>query len=74
VEERLIAAAVGRAGKRTRMVASGAVREPLAAHPSLGADQAGMVRDLCLGSAGVQVVVGRGPARPTGPTARRSGA
>jgi conjugative relaxase-like TrwC/TraI family protein len=59
VEERLVAAAVGRAGERTGMASHEAVRAALAAHPSLGEDQAGMVRDVCLGGAGVQVVVGR---------------
>ncbi len=59
VEERLVAAAVGRTGERPGLVAPEAVREALAAHPSLGADQAGMVRDACLDGAGVRVVVGR---------------
>src|SRR6266540_2577315 len=59
VEERLVAAAAGRTGERTGLVAPEAVREALAAHPTLGAEQAGMVRDVCLGGAGVQVVVGR---------------
>jgi conjugative relaxase-like TrwC/TraI family protein len=59
VEERLVAAAVGRAGERAGVASHRAVRQALAAYPSLGADQAGMVRDVCLGGAGVQVVVGR---------------
>jgi hypothetical protein len=59
VEERLVAAAAGRTGERAGMVAPEAVREALAAHPTLGEDQAGMVRDVCLDGAGVQVVVGR---------------
>ena len=59
VEGRLVAAAVGRAGERTGVARHAAVRQALAAHPSLGTDQAGMVRDVCLGGAGVQVVVGR---------------
>ncbi len=59
VEQRLVAAAVDRAGERTGTVAPEAVREALAAHPSLGEDQAGMVRDVCLDGAGVRVVVGR---------------
>jgi conjugative relaxase-like TrwC/TraI family protein len=59
VEQRLVAAAVGRAGERAGLVAPEAVREALAAHPTLGEDQAGMVRDACLDGAGVRVVVGR---------------
>jgi hypothetical protein len=59
VEERLVAAAGGRAGERAGVASHEAVRQALAAYPSLGADQAGMVRDVCLGGAGVQVVVGR---------------
>ena len=59
VEERLVAAAVGRTGERSGVASHEAVRQALAAHPSLGADQAAMVRDVCLGGAGVQVVVGR---------------
>jgi conjugative relaxase-like TrwC/TraI family protein len=59
VEERLVAAAVDRTGERSGVASHEAVRQALAAHPSLGADQAGMVRDACLGGAGVQVVVGR---------------
>jgi hypothetical protein len=59
VERRLVAAAEGRAGERAGVVAPAAAREALAAHPTLGADQAGMVRDVCLDGAGVRVVVGR---------------
>jgi conjugative relaxase-like TrwC/TraI family protein len=59
VEQRLVAAAADRTGERAGMVAPEAVREALAAHPSLGEDQAGMVRDACLDGAGVGVVVGR---------------
>jgi conjugative relaxase-like TrwC/TraI family protein len=59
VERRLVAAAEGRVGERAGVVAPEAVREALAAHPSLGAEQAGMVRDACLDGAGVRVVVGR---------------
>jgi len=59
VERRLVAAAVDRAGERAGLVAPAALREALAAHPTLGADQAGMVRDACLDGAGVRVVVGR---------------
>ncbi|HEY2958801.1 MAG TPA: MobF family relaxase, partial [Actinomycetota bacterium] len=59
VEQRLVAAAAGRVGERAGLVAPAAVREALATHPSLGEDQAGMVRDVCLDGAGVRVVVGR---------------
>jgi conjugative relaxase-like TrwC/TraI family protein len=59
VERRLVAAAVDRADERTGLVAPAAVREALAAHPTLGEDQAGMVRDVRPDGAGVQVVVGR---------------
>jgi hypothetical protein len=59
VEERLVAAAVERRYHGARAVAPEAVREALAVHSSLGADQAGMVRDACLDGAGVRVVVGR---------------
>ncbi len=59
VEQRLVAAAVDRTGERAGLVAPEAVREALAAHPTLGEDQAGMVRDACLDGAGVRVVVGR---------------
>jgi conjugative relaxase-like TrwC/TraI family protein len=59
VERRLVAAAEGRTSERAGLVAPEAVREALAAHPSLGAEQAGMVRDACLDGAGVRVVVGR---------------
>ena len=59
VEERLVAAAVDRSGEQTGVVSHEAVRHALAAHSSLGGDQAGMVRDVCLSGAGVQVVVGR---------------
>jgi conjugative relaxase-like TrwC/TraI family protein len=58
-EQRLVAAATGRAGERTAMVSHAAVRAALQAHQSAGEDQQGMVRDLCLGGAGVAVVVGR---------------
>jgi hypothetical protein len=59
VEQRLVAAAAGRMDARAGVVAPEVVREALAAHPSLGEDQAGMVGDACLDGAGVRVVVGR---------------
>jgi conjugative relaxase-like TrwC/TraI family protein len=59
VEQRLVAAATGRAGEHTTVVSHDAVRAALQAHPSAGTDQAGMVRDLCQGGAGVALVVGK---------------
>jgi conjugative relaxase-like TrwC/TraI family protein len=59
VEQRLVAAATGRAGEQTAVVGHQAVRAALQAHPSAGADQAGMVRDITQGGAGVALVVGR---------------
>jgi conjugative relaxase-like TrwC/TraI family protein len=61
VEQRLVAAAVDRAGEQTGVVAHASVRATLAAHPSVApsGEQAGLVRDVCLDGAGVRVVVGR---------------
>jgi hypothetical protein len=59
VEQRLVAAATGRAGEQTTVVAHEAFRAALAAHPSAGPDQQAMVRDVCQGGAGVALVVGR---------------
>ncbi len=59
VEQRLVAAAVERAGEHTAVVSHDAVRAASAAHPTLGAEQQAMVSDVCQGGAGVQVVVGR---------------
>jgi conjugative relaxase-like TrwC/TraI family protein len=59
VEQRLVAAAAGRAGEHTAVASHEAVRAALAAHPSAGADQQAMVRDVCRGGAGVALVVGR---------------
>jgi hypothetical protein len=59
VEQRLVAGATGRAGEQTAVVSHEAVRAALAAHPTAGEDQAGMVRDVCQGGAGVALVVGR---------------
>jgi conjugative relaxase-like TrwC/TraI family protein len=58
VEQRLVAAAVGRAGEQTAVVSHEAVRAALQAHPSAGADQQAMVRDVCRGGSGVALVVG----------------
>jgi conjugative relaxase-like TrwC/TraI family protein len=61
VEQRLVAAAVGRAGEQTGVVSHESVRAALAAHPTVdpSGEQAGLVRDVCLDGAGVRVVVGR---------------
>jgi conjugative relaxase-like TrwC/TraI family protein len=59
VERRLVTRATGRTGEQTAGVSHQAVREALAAHPTAGADQQAMVRDLCQGGAGVALVVGR---------------
>ena len=59
VEQRLVAAATGRAGEQTAVVSHEAVRAALAAHPTAGEDQQAMVRDVCQGGAGVALVVGR---------------
>jgi len=59
VEQRLVAVATGRAGEQTAVVSHEAVRATLAAHLTTGADQQGMVRDVCQGGAGVALVVGK---------------
>jgi conjugative relaxase-like TrwC/TraI family protein len=59
VEQRLVAAATGRADEQTAVVSHDAVRAALQAHPTAGEDQQAMVRDLCQGGAGVALVVGR---------------
>jgi conjugative relaxase-like TrwC/TraI family protein len=59
VEQRLVASAVERQGEQAGVCSPEAVRAALAEHPTVGEDQAGMVRDLCRGGAGVQVVVGK---------------
>jgi hypothetical protein len=59
VEQRLVTSATGRTGEQTARVSHKAVRAALAAHPSAGADQQAMVRDLCQGGQGVALVVGR---------------
>jgi conjugative relaxase-like TrwC/TraI family protein len=58
-EERLLAAAVGRAGEHAAVASHQAVREALAAHPTIAGEQAAVVRDVTQGGAGVQVVEGR---------------
>jgi conjugative relaxase-like TrwC/TraI family protein len=59
VEHRLVASATGRTGEQAAGVSHQVVREALAAHPTAGADQQAMVRDVCQGGHGVAVVVGR---------------
>jgi conjugative relaxase-like TrwC/TraI family protein len=59
VEQRLVESATGRTAEQTARVSHEAVREAVAAHPTAGADQQAMVRDVCQGGAGVAVVVGR---------------
>jgi conjugative relaxase-like TrwC/TraI family protein len=59
VEQRLVTAATSRSGEETAVASHQAVREALADHPTAGADQQAMVRDVCQGGAGVAEVVGR---------------
>jgi conjugative relaxase-like TrwC/TraI family protein len=59
VEQRLVAAAVGRVEEQTAVVSHDAVRAALAAHPTAGEDQQAMVQDVCQGGQGVALVVGR---------------
>jgi conjugative relaxase-like TrwC/TraI family protein len=59
VEQRLVTAATDRTGEQTARVSHQAVGEALAAHPTAGADQQAMVRDLCRGGQRVALVVGR---------------
>jgi conjugative relaxase-like TrwC/TraI family protein len=59
VEQRLVAAALGRQDDQAGVCSPEAVRQALAEHPTVGEDQAGMVRDLCRRGAGVGVVVGK---------------
>ncbi len=59
VEQRLVADALERQGDRAGMCSPEAVRAALAEHPTVGEDQAGMVRDLCRRGAGVGVVIGK---------------
>jgi conjugative relaxase-like TrwC/TraI family protein len=59
VEQRLVTSATGRTEEHTAVASHQAVRDALAAHPTAGADQQAMVRDVCQGGQGVAVVVGR---------------
>jgi conjugative relaxase-like TrwC/TraI family protein len=56
VEQRLIDAAVSRASEQTGVCSHETLRATLAAHPTIGADQAAMVRDITQGGQGVSVV------------------
>jgi ATP-dependent exoDNAse (exonuclease V) alpha subunit len=59
VEQRLVTSATSRTGEQIAVASHQAVRDALAAHPTAGADQQAMVRDLCQGGQGVALVVGR---------------
>src|SRR6266498_1955838 len=59
VERRLIDAAVSRSGEQSAVCSHDTLRETLAAHPTIGTDQAAMVRDITQGGQGVAVVVGK---------------
>jgi conjugative relaxase-like TrwC/TraI family protein len=59
VERRLIEAAVSRTDEQAGVCSHDTLRETLAAHPTIGADQAAMVRDITQGGQGVSVVVGK---------------
>jgi conjugative relaxase-like TrwC/TraI family protein len=59
VEQRLIEAAVSRVGEQAGVCSHDTLRETLSAHPTIGTDQAAMVRDITQGGQGVQVVVGK---------------
>jgi conjugative relaxase-like TrwC/TraI family protein len=59
VEQRLIDAAVSRAGEQTGVCSHDTLRAALAANSTIGADQAAMVRDITQGGQGVSVVVGK---------------
>jgi hypothetical protein len=59
VEQRLIDAAVSRAGEQAGVCAHDTLRDTLTAHPAIGTDQAAMVRDIAQGGQGVSVVVGK---------------
>jgi conjugative relaxase-like TrwC/TraI family protein len=59
VEQRLIDAAVSRASEQTGTCSHDTLRDTLAAHPTIGEDQAAMVRDITQGGQGVSVVVGK---------------
>jgi hypothetical protein len=59
VERTLVAAAQARQNEQTAVVSAELVRATLTTHPTIGEDQAGMVRDLCRGGDGIALVQGR---------------
>jgi conjugative relaxase-like TrwC/TraI family protein len=59
VEQRLIAAAVDRAGEQTAAASHEAVRAALGTHPTIAGEQAAMVRDITQDGSGVVTVVGK---------------
>ena len=59
LERQLVDGATGRADEGCAVIRPEVVRQVLDRHPSVGEDQAAMVRDLALGGDGVAVVVGR---------------
>jgi hypothetical protein len=59
VERALLVAAERRQAEQSAVVPAELVRVTLAAHPTLGEDQAGMVRDLCRRGDGISLVQGR---------------
>jgi conjugative relaxase-like TrwC/TraI family protein len=59
LERQLVDGATGRADEGCAVIRPEVVRQVLDRHPSVGEDQAAMVRDLTQGGDGVAVVVGR---------------
>ncbi len=59
VEHGLVASALERRSEQSGVCSPETVREALGQHPTVGEDQAGMVRDLTLSPDGVRVVVGK---------------
>jgi conjugative relaxase-like TrwC/TraI family protein len=59
VEHALVAGALDRRGEQPARCSPETVRTALGEHPTIGEDQAGMVRDLTLSPDGVRVVVGK---------------
>jgi conjugative relaxase-like TrwC/TraI family protein len=59
VEQRLVERVTCRTDEQAAVASHQTVRDALAAHPTAGADQQAMVRDLCQGGQGVALVVGR---------------
>jgi len=59
VEQHLIDAAMSRTCEQAGTCSHDTLRDTLAAHPTIGADQAAMLRDITQGGQGVSVVVGK---------------